>query len=96
MQGRITLEEQRKALVALSVSNQKEEADARAYGMNAVMQSFQSVDPRIMQALASVGMDPSQLIAAAFQSLADKADRIGNLNISPELLQELMSTASGK
>ena len=35
-------------------------------------------------------MDPQQLIARAFQGLAEKADKIGQLNISPELLQELL------
>ena len=40
---------------------------------------------------ASTGMRPEQLIAFAFQELAGKADKIGQLNISPDLLRELMS-----
>jgi hypothetical protein len=35
-------------------------------------------------------MKPQQLIAMAFQELATKADKIGTLNISPELLSELL------
>ncbi|HRZ55715.1 MAG TPA: SPFH domain-containing protein, partial [Candidatus Paceibacterota bacterium] len=45
---------------------------------------------RVIQALASTGMKPEQLIAAAFQDLAGKAERIGQLNVSPDLLRELM------
>ena len=37
-------------------------------------------------------MKPEQLIAVAFQRIADWADKIGQLNISPDLLRELMST----
>jgi hypothetical protein len=35
-------------------------------------------------------MKPEQLIAVAFQDLANRADKIGELNISPDLLRELM------
>ena len=54
------------------------------------MEALGKADPRIVQALAGVGMKPEQLIAAAFQELAGKADKIGQLNISPDLLRELL------
>ena len=47
-------------------------------------------------ALASTGMKPEQLIAFAFQELAGKADKIGQLNISPDLLRELLDRKVGK
>ena len=56
------------------------------------MQALGTADPRILQAVASTGMRPEQLIAYAFQELAGKAERIGQLNISPDLLRELMAT----
>ena len=93
MKGNVVLEEKRKDLVELAVKNKKAEAEAQAYGMNAAMEAFRNVDPKVMQALASVGMEPAQLIASAFQNLAENADKIGNLNIAPELLQELLSAA---
>ena len=57
-----------------------------------------SADPKILQALASTSMKPEQLIAYAFQELAGKAEKIGQLNISPDLLRELMGrpTVSSK
>jgi hypothetical protein len=92
----IELEERRKSLVALAAGNARTEADARAYGISAAMQAIGTVNPATLQALASVGMKPDQLIAVAFQELAGRADRIGQLNISPDLLRELMSGKTGK
>ena len=85
----IALEEQRRGLVTLAAENAKAEADARAYGVSTTMNALSTADPRILQTLASAGMKPEQLIALAFQELAAKADKIGQLNISPDLLREL-------
>jgi hypothetical protein len=91
MSAKVLLEDKRKELVALAADNAKAEADARAYGVSTSMQAIRSVDARVLQALASVGMKPEQLIAVAFQELAAKADKIGQLNVSPDLLRELMA-----
>jgi regulator of protease activity HflC (stomatin/prohibitin superfamily) len=93
MQANIGLEERRKDLVGLAAENAKAEADARAYGISATMKALGNADARILQALASAGMKPEQLIAFAFQELAGKADKIGQLNISPDLLRELINHA---
>jgi hypothetical protein len=90
LEARTGLEAKRKEIVALAAVNAKAEADARAYGISSTMQALGSADPRILQALASTGMKPEQLIAFAFQELAGKADKIGQLNISPDLLRELL------
>jgi hypothetical protein len=72
------------------------EADAKAYATAALMKAFSGVDSKVLQAIASVGMDPSQLIALSFRELSEHASKIGQLNISPELLQELMRTKTGE
>ena len=84
-------EKTRKNLVNLAAENARTEADARAYGVSSTMQALGSADPKILQALASTSMKPEQLIAFAFQELASKAEKIGQLNISPDLLRQLMS-----
>jgi hypothetical protein len=86
----IRQEEEKKKLVGLAVQNAREQSDASAYAISTTMKAFQGVDAGVIQALASTGMSPQQLIASAFQGLAEKADRIGQLNISPDLLQELL------
>lgn len=92
----IGLEEQRRKLVALAAENSKSEADSRAYGISTTMRALASADASVLQALATTGMKPQQLIAFAFQELAAKADKIGNLNISPELLSELLVNPGAK
>ena len=90
MVEKVALEEKNKELVSLMAENMKKEADAKAYGVSAVMKSVSNIDPKIVQALTSRGMEPAQIIALAFQDLAGSADKIGQLNISPDLLQELL------
>ncbi|MCL6614156.1 MAG: SPFH domain-containing protein [Firmicutes bacterium] len=87
---KIDQEDKRRRLVELASANSKAEADARAYALTSLMKSFHGVDPAVVQALASLGMKPNQLIALAFQGLAEKAERIGQLNVSPDLLRELL------
>jgi len=96
MEANIALEEKNKQLVALSTENTKAEADAKAYGVSATMKALEGVDSKVLQALASVGMQPDQLVAIAFQGLAERADKIGQLNISPDLLRELLAVQSNK
>jgi hypothetical protein len=84
-------EAERKQLVALAAENARAEADARAYGIETTMKAVATVDRTVLQALASTSMKPEQLIAFAFQELAGKAEKIGQLNISPDLLRELMA-----
>jgi len=90
MAEKIALEQKNKELVLLAAENMKKEAEAKAYGVSAAMKALSDVDPKIVQALASVGMEPGQLVAAAFQELAAGAEKIGELNVSPELLRELL------
>lgn len=86
----IELEQRRKALVANQAENARELAQAEAYRVGAVMEALEKADPRIVQALSAVGMQPAQLIAQAFGGIAEKAERIGQLNVSPELLGSLL------
>lgn len=89
----ITLEEQRRQLVQASADNSRISAEAEAFRVEASVKALQSADPRLIQALASVGMEPRQLIAQAFGGIAERAERIGQLNLSPDLLQTLLQAA---
>ncbi|HEX8162855.1 MAG TPA: SPFH domain-containing protein [Pyrinomonadaceae bacterium] len=94
LDSRIALEDKNKTFVALSAENARTEADAKAYGVAASMRAVEGVDARVLQALASVGMRPEQLIALSFQTIAERADKIGQLNVSPDLLRELLDRKS--
>ena len=86
----IKLEEKKKDLMELSSENIRITADAKAYELSAAMKALEDTKQETIQALASVGMDSNKLIAIAFQELAKKAGSIGQLNVSPDLLRELM------
>jgi hypothetical protein len=96
MEAQIGLEGRRKAFVGLEADNTRTRAEAEAHRVESVMKALQSADPKIVQALAAVGMAPAQLIAQAFGGIAERAEKIGQLNVSPELLQSLVSTAAKK
>lgn len=91
MAADVELEDRRQELVAVQAQNSRTLATAEAHRVAALVQALAQADPRIVQALASSGMQAPQLIAQAFGNLADKAERIGQLNLSPDLLQSLLS-----
>jgi regulator of protease activity HflC (stomatin/prohibitin superfamily) len=86
----IQLEESRCSLVNLEAANARTGADARAYALEAVLKAMAASDPRLVQVLASVSMQPDALIAAAMGEFAANADKIGELNLSPDLLRDLL------
>ncbi|PPQ21075.1 membrane protease subunit, stomatin/prohibitin [Bradyrhizobium sp. AC87j1] len=90
MAADIVLEGKRKDFVGLNAENTRTLADAEAYRVGALMKIFEGVDTRVIQALAAAGMQPGQLIAQAFSGIAEKAEKIGQLNVSPDLLSQLM------
>lgn len=91
MATRIALEEKNRELVELATSNERQQADARAYGISATLRALEATDPKVLQTLSTVDMDPGRLLALAFRDLAENTDKIGQLNISPDLLRELMA-----
>jgi len=93
MAADIGLEENRKAYVASNAENTRTLAEAEAHRIASMMEALKSSDPRIVQALAAMGMQPGQLIAQAFGGIAERAERIGQFNITPDLLQTLLRPA---
>jgi regulator of protease activity HflC (stomatin/prohibitin superfamily) len=86
----IAIEEQREKLVELSSKNAKAEADVKAYALETIMKTLSGVDPRIIESLTTSQLEPSRIMALAFKGLSDRADDIGQLNITPDLLREIM------
>lgn len=95
MAGQVRREEANQALTELKAANAKKEADAQGYALNEVLKAVGSVDPKVWEALAVGQLDAGRLIAHAFRGLAANAGRIGELNITPDLLQQLTKPAKG-
>lgn len=87
----IAIEQERVELVDRRVENQRKESQAQAEALKALLEPMKDVDWRTLMAAQSGGLDSGQLIAMAFRDLADKAESIGNLNISPDLLTSLLN-----
>ena len=92
MKSNITLEEQKQKLVDLKVQNEKKEADANEYVLTASLRPYKELDWKTLMAINSRGMEAKDNIALAFRELAENAEKIGSINISPELLNSIMST----
>ena len=90
LEGNIQLEERRQRLIETATANSRMQAESKAYAIEVVMQAIGNTDPKVLEAITSTGMNPEQLIARSFQGIAERADRIGQLNISPELLSTLL------
>ena len=88
----IALEEQRARLLDERVANERKEAESRAYALETTLAPVRGLDWRLLAALG--GGEPRSTIALAFQELAANAQRIGELNISPDLLRALLPSAA--
>jgi len=96
MEGEIALEKQRAALTDQKIENERKEADSRAYALRAVISPVQNLDWRVLMMLNHQGGDARNTIAMAFQELATNAQKIGELNISPDLLRTLIGTPASR
>jgi hypothetical protein len=90
LQFQIEQEMSKKNLVELKTENDKLESNAKSYAIATVMKALENVQPYVLEAISVSGMNPQQLIAAAFRGISEKADKIGQLNVTPDLLQDLM------
>lgn len=95
MQASIAVEQQRTELVEQRVANERKEAEARGDALRATLTPLRDVDWRVLMAVSAGKLDAKNLIAMAFRDLADNAGKIGSLNITPDLLQSLMSDDGG-
>jgi hypothetical protein len=89
LKGDVEQEQQRQELVDLATNNERKQADAKAYEIAATMEALSKVNPQVLEAMTMGNLDPQQLMAQAFRELAGSAEKIGQLNISPDLLQSI-------
>jgi regulator of protease activity HflC (stomatin/prohibitin superfamily) len=89
MAAEIAVEQQRTTLLEQRLQNEKAQADTQAYGIAAMLNPVRDMDYRLLMALNASRLDSSQSIAMAFRELAENAQNIGTLNITPDLLTAL-------
>ena len=96
IESEIDNETQRQGLVGLVAANSREEADAEAYAVASRMRAFTELPVENLKAMALANMQPEQLMAIAFEALAQNAGKIGELNITPDLFGQMMKKARVK
>ncbi len=86
----IAVENQRKQLIEQKTTNDKKEAETQGYVIETTLKPYKEIDWKILTALNN-NSDPKFNISLAFRELAENAGKIGNLNISPELLDSILN-----
>lgn len=94
MESDVALELKRQELVETATANEKKQSEARAYAIEKMMEALSKLDPALVEAITASGMEPDRIIAQAFKGLATNAGKIGQLNISPDLLESLTKRGS--
>ena len=89
----IAIEKQRELLIEQKTANERKEAETRGFVLETTLKPYKDIDWKTLTALQN-HPDPRTGIALAFRELAENADKIGNLNISPELLETLLDKRS--
>lgn len=86
----ISVENQRKSLIEQKTENDKKEAETKGYVLETTLKPYRDMDWKTLTALNN-NSDPRFNISLAFRELADNAEKIGNLNISPDLLDSILN-----
>jgi hypothetical protein len=95
MEAEIAIESQRAQLVEQQIANDSKLAKARSEALAAMMETVRNVDWRTLAATLGT-MDAKQTMAMAFQQLAENADKVANLQITPDLLRTMLDSSKGK
>lgn len=96
MAADIAVEQKRAALIEQKVENDRKEADTKAYALEAMLKPMRQTDWRVLMAANGTSQDPKGNIALAFLELAQNAEKIEHLSITPELLTSLFQSKSEK
>ncbi len=86
----IVVENQRKIFIEQKTENDKKEAEVQGFQIEAMLKPYKDMDWRALTALAGHS-DARNNIALAFRELAQNAEKIGNLNITPDLLDSILN-----
>lgn len=92
MAADIAVEQQRAQLIDRRVENERKDADSRAYTLTQTLKPLRDLDWKTLMMLGGKNAEPKAMVALAFQEMAENAQKIGELNVSPDLLRSLIGT----
>ena len=85
----LAVEHTQQKLVALRAKGTELTGKAEAEKIAGLMRAYNEIDPALMEAVKYSGMNPVQILADGFRELAKNKGAIGQLNVSPDLVQAL-------
>ena len=92
----LSVEEQKTKLIEMQVENQKKQADSKGYMLEKTLNPYKEMDWRTLMAINSKGISALDNIGFAFRELAENSEKIGTLNITPDLLETVIKNRKEK
>ncbi len=86
----VSIEEQKTKLIEMQVENDKKIADSKGYELDKTLKPYKDIDWKTLMALNSGNVSALDNIGFAFRELAENSDKIGTLNITPDLLETVI------
>jgi regulator of protease activity HflC (stomatin/prohibitin superfamily) len=96
MAADLSVEEQRTKLIDMQVENERKTADAKGYTLEKTLNPYKQLDWRVLMAIHSKGISAIDNIGFAFRELAENSEKIGTLNITPDLLETVIKNQKTK
>ena len=87
----IAVEGQREELILKKSENDRKDAETKGFVLETTLKPYRDLDWRTLMAVCGANNDPRVHLSLAFRMLAENAEKIGNLNISPDLLETLIA-----
>lgn len=92
----LSVEEQKTKLVDMQVDNERKTADAKGYTLEKTLNPYKEIDYRVLMAMNSKNISAIDNIGFAFRELAENSEKIGTLNITPDLLETVIKNQKSK
>jgi regulator of protease activity HflC (stomatin/prohibitin superfamily) len=90
MAADLSVEEQKTKLIEMQVENERKMADAKGYTLEKTLTPYKQLDWRVLMAISSKSISAIDNIGFAFRELAENSEKIGTLNITPDLLETVI------
>lgn len=92
----LVVEEQKTKLTELQAANDKRVADAKGYMLDKTLTPYKNLDWKTLMAIQPGSLSAIDNIGFAFRELAENSEKIGTLNITPDLLETVIKSQKTK
>lgn len=92
----LAVEEQKSKLIEMQAENERKMADAKGYTLEKTLTPYKELDWKVLMAISSKSVSAMDNIGFAFRELAENSEKIGTLNITPDLLETVIRNEKSK